>query len=157
MSEHNPVNKPFHYNAHHSGIECIEVVRHMTFNVGNAIKYLWRAGLKGDAIEDLKKARWYIEDEIAKCEKEQAAGKFKGWGRNRVRVSEGLVNEELMRQTMKDRGVHLFGGGADEAPECYKKLDEVLAFHSDSIIVETRLTPIIVCMAGSDVRDPYKD
>lgn len=54
-------------------------------------------------------------------------------------------------------GVHLFGGGADEAPECYKKLDEVLAFHSDSIIVETRLTPIIVCMAGSDVRDPYKD
>lgn len=72
MSEHDPVNKPFHYNAHPSGIECIEVVRHMCFNIGNAIKYLWRAGLKGDAIEDLKKARWYIDDEIVKREKEQS-------------------------------------------------------------------------------------
>lgn len=87
----------------------------------------------------------------------QAAGKFKGWGRNRVRVTEGLVDENAMRQRMKDGGVHLFGGGADEAPECYKKLEEVLGYHSDSVAVETRLTPIIVCMAGSDVRDPYKD
>lgn len=87
----------------------------------------------------------------------QAAGKFKGWGRNRVRVSNGLIDEDDMRRKMAANNVHLFGGGADEAPDCYKKLDEVLGFHSDSIQVETRLTPIIVCMAGSDIRDPYKD
>lgn len=60
-----PVNYPDHYTSHPSGVECITVVRHMGFNVGNAIKYLWRAGLKTpSAIEDLKKARWYIDDEI---------------------------------------------------------------------------------------------
>ena len=62
-----------------------------------------------------------------------------------------------MREKMKIRGIHLFGSGADEAPECYKKLSEVLSYHADSIDVETTLTPIIVCMAGSDTRDPYKD
>jgi len=87
----------------------------------------------------------------------KAAGKFKGWGRNRVQVAPGLVDENEMRKKMKFQNVHLFGGGADEAPECYKKLNEVLAFHEDSIVVETRLTPLIVCMAGNDVRDPYKD
>jgi tRNA-splicing ligase RtcB (3'-phosphate/5'-hydroxy nucleic acid ligase) len=87
----------------------------------------------------------------------QAAGKFKGWGKNRVRVSDGLVNENDMRNKMKDKGVHLFGAGADEAPDCYKKLTDVLDFHKDSIQIETVLTPLVVCMAGSDVRDPYKD
>lgn len=64
------VNHPQHYTSHPSGVECIEVTRHYGFNVGNAIKYLWRAGLKGDAIEDLRKAAWYINDEIARREKE---------------------------------------------------------------------------------------
>jgi len=64
------VNHPKHYNAHPSGVECIVVVEHMTFNVGNAIKYLWRAGLKGSAplVEDLKKARWYLDREIQRLE-----------------------------------------------------------------------------------------
>lgn len=87
----------------------------------------------------------------------QAAGKFKGWGRNRVRVSEGLINEDKMRSDMLAKGIYLFGGGADEAQGCYKKLDEVLSYHSDSVLVETRLTPIVVCMASNDIRDPYKD
>lgn len=87
----------------------------------------------------------------------QAAGKFKGWGAKRVRVSEGLINEDEMRRKVAAKGVHLFGAGSDEAPDCYKKLDEVLEFHSDSIAVETRLTPIIVCMAGANEHDPYKD
>ena len=63
------VEHPAHYTQHPSGIECIEVVEHLGFCVGNAIKYLWRAGLKGDAIEDLKKARWYCDREIARREK----------------------------------------------------------------------------------------
>jgi len=48
------VNKPPHYTAHPSGIECIQVTEHMGFNLGNAIKYIWRCDLKQDAIEDLK-------------------------------------------------------------------------------------------------------
>lgn len=58
------VNHPKHYNNHPSGIECIDVVRHMNFNRGNAVKYIWRAGDKGNEIEDLEKAAWYIADEI---------------------------------------------------------------------------------------------
>ncbi len=65
---HDPVNHPKHYTAHPSGIECIDVTRHMGFNIGNAIKYLWRFDLK-NGIEDLKKAAWYIQDEIKKREK----------------------------------------------------------------------------------------
>ena len=61
-----PVNHPKHYTTHPSGVECIEVTEHMNFCVGNAIKYLWRAGLKGEQIEDLRKARWYIDREIAR-------------------------------------------------------------------------------------------
>lgn len=64
------IHHPTHYNSHPSGVECIDVVEHMPFNLGNAVKYLWRAGLKGDAIEDLKKANWYIDREIAKRQKE---------------------------------------------------------------------------------------
>jgi len=64
-----PVNHPPHYNAHPSGIECIEVIRHMTFNLGNAVKYIWRADHKHATVQDLKKAIWYIEDEIKRLEK----------------------------------------------------------------------------------------
>ena len=64
------VNHPKHYNCHPKGIECIEIIRHYTFDIGNAIKYLWRAGLKPEMgkedaekeIEDLQKALWYVED-----------------------------------------------------------------------------------------------
>ena len=58
------VNHPPHYNAHPSGVECITVTEHMTFNLGNAIKYIWRADHKGDAIRDLRKAAWYLDREI---------------------------------------------------------------------------------------------
>ena len=60
------VSHPAHYNAHPSGVECIDIVEHMSFNVGNAVKYLWRADEKGAPVEDLKKAAWYIQREIEK-------------------------------------------------------------------------------------------
>lgn len=63
-----PVNHPSHYRSHPSGVECIQVTEHMGFNLGNAIKYVWRADLKNDAIEDLRKAAWYINREIQKRE-----------------------------------------------------------------------------------------
>jgi hypothetical protein len=67
--EDDVVNKPKHYTEHPSGIECIQVTEHMDFNLGNAIKYIWRCDLKKDAIEDLKKAKWYIDREISKRER----------------------------------------------------------------------------------------
>ena len=63
---HDPVNHPKHYTAHPSGVECIQITEHMGFNLGNAMKYVWRADLKHDAIEDLRKAMWYIQREIEK-------------------------------------------------------------------------------------------
>lgn len=59
-----PVNHPKHYTDHPSGIECIQITEHMGFCLGNAVKYLWRADLKGDAIQDMQKAIWYIQREI---------------------------------------------------------------------------------------------
>lgn len=60
------VNHPPHYNSHPAGIECIDVVEHLTFNVGTAIKHAWRTGLKpgADAVQDLRKSIWYLEREI---------------------------------------------------------------------------------------------
>ena len=66
------INHPSHYTSHQSGIECIDIAEHHGFCIGNAIKYLWRAGLKSEdgiskkekQIEDLKKAIWYIKREI---------------------------------------------------------------------------------------------
>lgn len=69
---HDNVNHPAHYTTHPSGIECITITEHMNFCRGNALKYLWRAGSKGESaseLEDLKKARWYLEREIARLEK----------------------------------------------------------------------------------------
>src|SRR5690554_2438640 len=64
------VNHPPHYTQHPSGVECIQITEHMSFTFGNAMKYLWRAGLK-NGIEDLEKAKWYIEREIARRKREQ--------------------------------------------------------------------------------------
>lgn len=64
-----PVNHPDHYTQHPSGVECIQITEHMNFCVGNAMKYLWRAGLKFDDIEDLKKSAWYINREIERRQK----------------------------------------------------------------------------------------
>lgn len=80
---------PKHYNSHPSGVECIAIVEHMTFNTGSAVKYCWRAGLKVDEgvaltvdaadtealarIKDLEKARWFLSREIEKLTKEQTA------------------------------------------------------------------------------------
>ena len=75
-----PVNHPKHYTEHPSGIECIQITEHMGFNLGNALKYIWRCDLKLDAVEDLRKARWYIEREIAKRTKVDSSRFFENTG-----------------------------------------------------------------------------
>lgn len=66
------VNNPKHYTSHPSGIDCITITRHMGFNLGNAIKYIWRADEKGRDIEDLEKSVWYLLDEIQKRKNKNA-------------------------------------------------------------------------------------
>lgn len=73
-----PVNHPQHYTDHPAGVECIEITEHMNFCLGNATKYIWRAGLKSaDPSEDLLKARWYINRELGRLAAVHAAST---WG-----------------------------------------------------------------------------
>jgi hypothetical protein len=71
------VNNPPWYESE-SGVKCIEITRHMNFNLGNAMKYVWRAGKKGDgvefAIKDLNKAVVYLKDEIQRMQDSEAKG-----------------------------------------------------------------------------------
>lgn len=71
--KHDDVNHPSHYTSHPSGVECIQITEHMNFNLGNAIKYVWRAGLKNEAttVQDLEKAVFYINREIARIRPEE--------------------------------------------------------------------------------------
>lgn len=68
---HDPVNHPTHYIQHPSGVECIQITEWMNFNLGNAVKYIWRMGLKPgvEHLQDLKKARWYLDREIKRLSK----------------------------------------------------------------------------------------
>ncbi len=65
------VNKPPHYLKHPSGVECIQIVEEMGFNIGNAVKYCWRSSLKNNTVEDLNKAIWYLNREILRIERNQ--------------------------------------------------------------------------------------
>ena len=72
------VNHPSHYTwlKDKCGIEVIDITRHMDFDLGNVVKYVLRQGLKSEegmsntekALEDLKKARWYLDDKIKQIE-----------------------------------------------------------------------------------------
>lgn len=69
------VNHPDHYASHPSGVECIDIIEHMTFNLGNAVKYIWRADLKENAVEDMEKATWYIKRELQRRDKDFIEGR----------------------------------------------------------------------------------
>lgn len=71
---HGDVDHPEHYNQHPNGYECIDVAEAFNFNLGNVLKYIWRAGLKGDAGTDLRKARWYLQREIERLEMVKVQG-----------------------------------------------------------------------------------
>jgi tRNA-splicing ligase RtcB len=95
----------------------------------------------------------------------QAAGRFRRRTVRRdgrkVRVEEqvrpGVVDWPGVQERLRRKGIVLVGGGADEAPEVYKRLPEVLDAHAGSIRVTHRLRPLGVAMAGHEVYDPYKD
>lgn len=72
---HEQVDHPRHYNQHPSGIEAIEIIEHLPFNLGNAVKYIWRAGLKASSkpLRDLQSAQWYVQREIERRERFQVS------------------------------------------------------------------------------------
>jgi tRNA-splicing ligase RtcB (3'-phosphate/5'-hydroxy nucleic acid ligase) len=92
----------------------------------------------------------------------KAAGRKK-WLRNKFGikyprvVEKGLIDFDKTKYMMSNLNIELRGGGADESPEVYKNLDNVLEYHKNTIRILHRLKPIGVAMAGEDVYDPYKD
>lgn len=109
------VNNPKHYTSHPSGIECIQITEHYNFCIGNAIKYLWRQGLKEETgyetldkqVEDCKKAIWYINRHIESITKG---------------MDKPLTNKEkvdllgrlpLEKQFIKDLNAPIIAGGAE--------------------------------------------
>lgn len=99
------VNHPKHYNSHPAGIECIDIIRHYTCNIANAIKYLWRAGLKPEMgkedaekeIEDLKKALWYINDYVLNCQEETWGVASRSYGERVVREATGYTIAQITK------------------------------------------------------------
>jgi tRNA-splicing ligase RtcB len=89
------------------------------------------------------------------CPDHPEAGVKKVWVEERLK--RGVVDWPAVQAQLRERGIVLVGGGADEAPEVYKRLPEVLAAHADTIRVKHTLRPLGVAMAGRDVHDPYKD
>jgi tRNA-splicing ligase RtcB (3'-phosphate/5'-hydroxy nucleic acid ligase) len=77
--------------------------------------------------------------------------------RRLVQLKPGVVDWPAVQARLREQGIVLVGGGADEAPEVYKRLPQVLAAHGDSIRLQHTLRPLGVAMAGRDVHDPYKD
>lgn len=93
----------------------------------------------------------------------QARGKFKmktnpvtGKKEKRI-ISEGCVSPEMMKDWLAKMGTVLVGGGTDESPHCYKRIDEVMQHHEGTIDVVHKLKPLAVCMAGEEIFDPFKD
>jgi tRNA-splicing ligase RtcB (3'-phosphate/5'-hydroxy nucleic acid ligase) len=77
--------------------------------------------------------------------------------RREIQIRPGVVDWPAVQARLRGEGIVLVGGGADEAPEVYKRLPDVLAAHGRSIRVKHTLRPLGVAMAGRDVFDPYKD
>ena len=86
-----------------------------------------------------------------------AKGKFVKDGRGKKIRTQGLVGHDAMCQWLKEKGVFLVGGDVDEAPQAYRRLDDVLHAHAETIRILHTLRPLGVAMAGVDVADPYKD
>jgi hypothetical protein len=89
------------------------------------------------------------------CPDHPESGVMKVWVEEQLKP--GRVDWPAAQARLREQGIVLLGGGADEAPEVYKRLPEVLAAHGDTIRVKHTLRPLGVAMAGRDVHDPYKD
>ena len=96
-----------------------------------------------------------FESSDAGCPNHPRARLMKVWVEEQLKP--GAVDWPAVQARLREQGIVLIGGGADEAPEVYKRLPEVLEAHAGSIRVKHTLRPLGVAMAGRDVPDPYKD
>jgi tRNA-splicing ligase RtcB len=96
-----------------------------------------------------------FESRDARCAEHPYSRMLKTWVDEQVKP--GVVDWPLVQARLREQGIVLVGGGADEAPQVYKRLPEVLDAHAGSIRVKHTLRPLGVAMAGRDVYDPYRD
>jgi tRNA-splicing ligase RtcB len=96
-----------------------------------------------------------FESADAQCPEHPGSRMLKTWIEEQIKP--GVVDWPAVQAQLRERGIVLVGGGADEAPEVYKRLPEVLEAHAKSIRVKHTLRPLGVAMAGRDIYDPYKD
>lgn len=86
-----------------------------------------------------------------------AAGRWKKFRKGKLIREGGQITREMMFQWLKEKRVELRGGSTDESPHCYKRLNDVLREHQNSLKILYTLRPIGVVMAGEDEFDPYID
>jgi tRNA-splicing ligase RtcB len=142
------------------GVESGEAEESLYSTVHGAGRVMSRSQAAGRV---RRRKRWACRNRDCSrvSEKQQACPDHPGAGVSKVWVEEqirpGKVDWPAVQERLRARDIVLLGGGADEAPEVYKRLPDVLAAHGDSIRVKHRLRPLGVAMAGRDVYDPYKD
>jgi tRNA-splicing ligase RtcB (3'-phosphate/5'-hydroxy nucleic acid ligase) len=142
------------------GVESVDATESLFSTVHGAGRVMSRTKAAGRV---RRRKRWACMDRDcervfetdADCPDHPAARMRKVWVEERI--SAGLVDWPAVQARLREQDIVLVGGGADEAPEVYKRLPEVLAAHGDSIRVKHTLRPLGVAMAGRDVVDPYKD
>jgi tRNA-splicing ligase RtcB len=96
-----------------------------------------------------------FESPNATCPEHPGSRMMKTWVEEQIKP--GVIDWPAVQARLREQGIVLVGGGADEAPEVYKRLPEVLDAHAGSIRVKHTLRPLGVAMAGRDIYDPYKD
>lgn len=89
-TDHDPVNHPSHYTSHPSGVECIQITQHMSFCLGNAIKYIFRREDKGALLQDLKKAEFYVNQEIKRITSTGRWTTYQAWSDDRELPEDAL-------------------------------------------------------------------
>lgn len=116
---------PEHYRSHASGIECIQVTEHLNFCLGNAVKYIWRADLKGDGVADLEKAAWYISREIQRrIEGAEKASQYMIRELNRRATSSTTPNVKTSSENFLDPKVTLDGRYVASDGETFDNIED---------------------------------
>jgi hypothetical protein len=121
------VNHPKHYTGHSSGVECIEVTRWLSFNRGNAFKYIFRHRDKGTPVQDLEKALWYVRDEI---EHYDGLPDIPRCGMNALR--------KIVEATEKLFDIHAFRSIAEGDLNVMRNFEGALIRHIEKMKAETK-------------------
>lgn len=118
------------------------------------IRKVWQCGMRGCGMTiPIKDGKMGADGSNPRC---SCGGKMHRRTATEI-ISPGRISVSDLKQWLDKANVELRGGGLDEAPQAYKRLNEVLTYHQNSVKILHTLTPLGVCMAGADEFDPYKD